>query len=63
MNIEVVDVAGVIAQMSRMEVEREILHFRGRFELDFTRKFLDSQSLEQLHHILLSAVMQEQEHD
>jgi hypothetical protein len=52
------DVATVVATMSREEVQREIMHFTGRFKLDFTPEFLRKQTLEHLRHILLAAKLQ-----
>ena len=52
-------IATTIASMSREEVKYEILHFNGRFHLDFPEEFLDKQPLEKLRHILLAARMQQ----
>ena len=52
------DVATTVATMSREEVQREIMHFTGRFKLDFTPEFLKRQTLEHLRHILLAAKLQ-----
>ena len=41
------------------QVKREILHFDGRFELDFTEDYLNQQPVERLRHILLAARMQQ----
>lgn len=48
-------VADSIAEMSRDRVKDEILHFQGRFKLDFTEGYLESLPLEKLRHILLAA--------
>ena len=48
-----------IAEMSMDQVKREILHFDGRFKLDFTEDYLNQQSAERLRHILLAARMQQ----
>ena len=51
-------IATKIAQMNRHKVQKEILHFRGRFKLDFTKAYLESLSVDKLRHILLAAAMQ-----
>ena len=48
-----------IAEMKPEQVKREILHFDGRFKLDFTEDYLNKQSAERLRHILLAARMQQ----
>jgi hypothetical protein len=48
-----------ITQMSRDDVEREIMHFQGRFKLDFTTEYLHAQPLERLRHILYAAKAQQ----
>jgi len=48
-----------IAEMKPDQVKREILHFNGRFKLDFTEDYLNQQSVERLRHILLAARMQQ----
>ena len=53
------DLASRIAVMNRKQVLREITQFSGRFSLDFTRDFLESQSLNRLRHILLAAQLQQ----
>lgn len=53
------DVTTTVAGMSREEVQREIIHFNGRFKLDFTPEYLKAQTLERLRHILLAAKLQQ----
>ena len=53
-------IARVVAEMPRDQVERELLHFNGRFQLDFTEDFLGQLSVDRLRHILLSARLQHQ---
>ena len=53
-------IARVVAEMSREQIEQELLHFNGRFELDFTEDFLEQLSEDRLRHILLSARLQHQ---
>jgi len=59
MTIAVEQVANSIARMGRRRVKQEILHFKGRFRLDFSEKYLDSLPLERLRHILLAAKVQQ----
>ena len=56
-------IADSIAEMNHQEVQNEIVHFQGTFELDFTQEFLDSQSVEQLRHILMAAHFQQLSHN
>jgi len=51
--------ASTIAQMNRDQVKNEILHFEGRFKLDFAEDYLDKLPLEKLRHILLAARLQQ----
>ncbi len=51
--------ASSIAEMKLDQVKREILHFDGRFKLDFTEDYLNKQPVERLRHILLAARMQQ----
>lgn len=51
-----VDVAG----MDRQRVMHEISTFHGRFPLDFTVEHLEHMSVEQLRHILMAALLQDQ---
>ena len=53
------DVTTMVAEMSREEVQKEIIHFNGRFKLDFTHEYLMAQTLERLRHILLAAKLQQ----
>ena len=53
------NVAAKVAEMSREEVQREIMHFTGRFKLDFTPEYLMAQTLERLRHILFAAKLQQ----
>jgi len=53
------DVVTTVATMSREQVQKEIIHFKGRFKLDFTPEYLMTQTLERLRHILLAAKLQQ----
>lgn len=53
------EVASTVATMSREEVQKEIMYFNGRFKLDFTPEYLNTQTLERLRHILLAAKLQQ----
>ena len=58
-NAKIDQLACSISQMPRTKVKRELLHFRGRFKLDFTEDYLESLSLDRLRHILLAAKVQQ----
>jgi len=58
MTIDADQIVSEIAGMDRPSLKQAILHFRGRFKLDFTNEFLDRQSVDQLRHILLAAKIQ-----
>ena len=51
--------AHAIASMSREDVKRELLHFRGRFDLDFSEDFLEGLPVDRLRHILFAAKVQQ----
>ena len=51
--------ACAVAQMNRVKVQRELMHFHGRFKLDFTEDYLNSMTLERLRHILVAAKLQQ----
>ncbi len=59
MKIDFDHVAKTIAQMSREDVQDELLCFEGRFELDFPKDYLEKLSAERLRHILLAARIQQ----
>ncbi|TFG50110.1 MAG: hypothetical protein E4H40_01850 [Candidatus Brocadiia bacterium] len=46
-----------IASLNRLEIERRLTNFKGRFKLDFTPEYLNKLSLDKLRHILLAAMM------
>ncbi len=45
-----------IASLSKSEVKRRLLGFKGKPRLDFTESYLDKQSSDKLRHILFAAV-------
>ena len=49
--------ANRIADMDRRQVTHELLHFKGRIRLDFTREYLGRQSVDRLRHVLLAACL------
>ena len=51
-------IAHSIASMSRDDIKRELLQFRGRFKLDFSEDYLKDLPLDRLRHILLAAYIQ-----
>ena len=53
------ELALFIAGMGREEIHQEIKNFQGRFQLDFTEEYLESQPLEKLRHILFAAKLQQ----
>ncbi len=46
-----------LAALTRDELTPRLLAFPSPTRLDFTREFLDTQTTEQLRHILLSALL------
>ena len=48
-----------VAGLDSRTLVGEILQFRGRFRLDFTREFLESLPDKRLRHILLAARLQQ----
>ena len=45
-----------IASLTREEIAEQLLHFKGKFTLDFTEDYLEALSLAELKHILIAAV-------
>lgn len=52
--------ASQIAVMDKTEVIDMLLHFKGRFALDFTPDYLYRQTANKLRHILFAAIMTNQ---
>ncbi len=48
--------AMMITSLDRDEIKNRLLHFEGRFKLDFTEDYLESLSIDRLRHILLAAM-------
>ncbi len=46
-----------LSGLSREELTPRLLAFPSRTNLDFTREFLDTQTTDQLRHILLAALL------
>jgi len=51
------EIAASIASLSKSQIKRHLLHFKGGFKLDFTESYLDGLSADRLRHILLAAMM------
>jgi len=49
------ELASSIASLSKSEVKRRLKNFKG-MRLDFTDKYLNSQSTDKLRHMLLAAM-------
>ena len=52
-----------IASLGRMELQKRIKNFRGRFKLDFSEDYLDKLSVDRLRHILLAALINAKPHN
>jgi hypothetical protein len=50
-------IATRISSLDRGQVIHELLHFKGRIRLDFTKEYLGRQSIEWLRHVLLAACL------
>jgi hypothetical protein len=50
-------VAASINSLSKSQIKRRLLNFKGCFRLDFTETYLDGQTVEKLRHILLAALL------
>ena len=46
-----------ICSLSKAEVIRRIVNFKGRLKLDFSQRYLNGQSIDKLRHILAAAVI------
>ncbi len=51
------EIATSIASLNKSQAKKHLLHFKGRFKLDFNESYLDSLSADRLKHILLAAMM------
>ena len=49
-------IVSAISSLSKSEVKRKLMNFKGRIKLDFTESYLDSLSADKLRHILLAAM-------
>lgn len=50
-------VALAVNSLTKSQLKRRLLNFKGRFKLDFTEKYLDGLTIEKLKHILLAALL------
>jgi len=50
-------VALAVNSLTKSQLKRRLLNFKGRFKLDFTEKYLDGLTVEKLKHILLAALL------
>lgn len=55
---QIEELIGLISALDRVSVTRQLLEFEGDFPIDFTPEFLDSQSVEQLQHLLFALCVQ-----
>lgn len=46
-----------IASMSKSEVIRRLINFKGSFRMDYSKSYLETLSTDRLRHILLAAVV------
>ncbi len=50
-------VASAVNSLNKTEVKNRLLHFKGRFKLDFTEAYLNALSVDKLRHILVAAML------
>jgi len=50
-------VASTVNSLNKTEVKNRLLHFKGRFKLDFTEAYLNALSIDKLRHILVAAIL------
>jgi len=50
-------VASAVSSLTKSQLKRRLLNFKGRFKLDFTEKYLDGLTIDKLRHILLGAML------
>ena len=50
-------VASTVNSLNKTEVKNRLLHFKGRFKLDFTEAYLNALSIDKLRHILVAAML------
>ena len=49
-----------VSKMPKEEAVDKILNFSGSFKLDFSREYLEKQTVDKVRHILLAAMIQRQ---
>ena len=49
--------ASQIAVLSKAEVIKRLVHFEGRFVLDYSSDYLEKLSVDRLRHILFAAIL------
>jgi len=50
-------VALAVNSLTKSQIKRRLLNFKGRFKLDFTEAYLDGLTIDKLRHILLTAML------
>jgi len=50
-------VASGVSSLTKSQLKRRLLNFKGRLRLDFTEKYLDSLTVDKLRHILAAALL------
>lgn len=50
----------LVAAMDRCSVMEQIRNYRASFPVDFTREFLEDQSMDRLRHLLFALCIQQQ---
>ena len=51
------EISSSIGSLSKSEVKRRLVDFKGRLNLDFTDSYLNGLSLDKLRHILFAAMV------
>jgi len=46
-----------VSSLTKPQLKRRLLNFKGRLRLDFTEKYLDSLTVDKLRHILAAALL------
>ncbi len=50
-------VASAVSSLNKTQIKDRLLHFKGRFKLDFTEAYLEASSIDKLRHILVAAML------
>jgi hypothetical protein len=57
---QVEELIGLVSSLDRSALVAQFNHYRASFPIDFTREFLETQSLDRLRHLFVALCLQQQ---